>query len=196
VVIIPPPRRICNGRCLYVCLSVCLLPTLRKYFWTDLQELFKEGWQGPMKKTIKFWWRSGSRIRIATLVRRALAEVCTVPVLLVMHVFDLILLVGWCGLMRKPSSERQNHGDATAAPEPTNLEYRLPRLTAISRSRQEHSKKCDLAALPSSGLQVQLLQVCIEWRKKIEPVTTVSQSERCHVLHKVVQRHVYGARDL
>ena len=36
---------------------------------------------------IKFWWRSGSRIwiRIATLVRRALAGVCTVPVLLVPH---------------------------------------------------------------------------------------------------------------
>jgi len=40
---------------------------------------------------VKFWWRSGSRIRIqiqihiriATLVRRALAEVCTVPELLV-----------------------------------------------------------------------------------------------------------------
>ena len=37
----------------------------------------------------KFWWRSGSRIRIwiriATLVRRALAEVGTVPVLLVYY---------------------------------------------------------------------------------------------------------------
>jgi len=34
---------------------------------------------------VKFWWRSGSRIRIriATLVRRALAEVYTVLVLLV-----------------------------------------------------------------------------------------------------------------
>jgi len=38
---------------------------------------------GPMNK---FQWRSGSRIRIATLVRRDLAEVCTVPVLLVDHV--------------------------------------------------------------------------------------------------------------
>ena len=39
---------------------------------------------GPMNK---FWSRYGSgiriRIRIATLVRRALAEVCTVPVLVV-----------------------------------------------------------------------------------------------------------------
>ena len=35
----------------------------------------------------KFWWQSGSRIRIqiATLVRRGLAEVCTVPVLLVLY---------------------------------------------------------------------------------------------------------------
>jgi len=34
---------------------------------------------------IKFWWRSGSRIRIriSTLVRRALEGKCTVPVLLV-----------------------------------------------------------------------------------------------------------------
>jgi len=35
------------------------------------------------KQMIKFWWQSGSQIRIATLVRHALAEVCTVPVLLV-----------------------------------------------------------------------------------------------------------------
>jgi len=44
----------------------------------------------PMKKIIKFLWRSGSgsgSIRIATLVRRALAEVCTVPVLVVQNVF-------------------------------------------------------------------------------------------------------------
>ena len=49
---------------------------------------------GPINKImIKFWWRSGSgiririRIRIATLVRRALAEVCTDPVLLVHFYF-------------------------------------------------------------------------------------------------------------
>ena len=36
---------------------------------------------------MKFLWRSGSRIKIqiATLVRRGLAEVCTVPVLLVLY---------------------------------------------------------------------------------------------------------------
>jgi len=33
------------------------------------------------EQMIKFWWRSRSRIRIR--VRHALAEVCTVPVLLV-----------------------------------------------------------------------------------------------------------------
>jgi len=43
---------------------------------------------------ITFWWRSGSRIRIqiririATLVRRILAEVCTVKMLLVMYFCD------------------------------------------------------------------------------------------------------------
>jgi len=45
---------------------------------------------------VKFWLRSGSRIgiriRVATLVRRALAEVCTVPVLLVLHVYVTILI--------------------------------------------------------------------------------------------------------
>ena len=35
------------------------------------------------EQMIKFWWQSGSRIRIMTLVRHALAQVCTVPVLLV-----------------------------------------------------------------------------------------------------------------
>jgi len=48
-----------------------------------MHEIFKEGWQWTSEQRIKFWWRYGSRIRIATLVRRALAEVCTVPVYLV-----------------------------------------------------------------------------------------------------------------
>ena len=70
--------------CLFVCLSVCLLATLRKNFPTDLHEIFREGWQWASEQTAKFWWRSGSgiriRIRIATLVRRTLAEVYSVPV--------------------------------------------------------------------------------------------------------------------
>jgi len=79
-------EEICNHRCLSVCLSVS---NLRKNFRTDLHEIFMEGWQWAIEQMIKFWWRSGSRIwiririRIATLVRRVLAEVCTVPVLLV-----------------------------------------------------------------------------------------------------------------
>jgi len=85
--LLPPPRRICNRRCLFVCLSVCLLATLRKNFKTDLHEMCREGWQWISKQMIKFWWRSRSGIRIwiciATLVRRALAEVCTLPVLLI-----------------------------------------------------------------------------------------------------------------
>ena len=56
----------------------------------DLREMFREGWQWACEQLIKFWWRSGSRIWIriciATLVRRALAEVCTVPMLLVIVV--------------------------------------------------------------------------------------------------------------
>jgi len=47
---------------------------------------------GQLNK-IKFWWRSGSgiRIRIATLVRRALADVCTVPVLLVNYLINMLI---------------------------------------------------------------------------------------------------------
>jgi len=74
--------------CLSVCLYVRLLATLRKNVQTDLLEIFRVGRQWTSEQTIKFWWRSGSgiRIRIETLVRRALAEVCTVPVLLVSNI--------------------------------------------------------------------------------------------------------------
>jgi len=56
----------------------------------DLHEIFREGWQWVSEQKIKFWWQSGLwiriliRIRIATLVRSALVEICTVPVLLVL----------------------------------------------------------------------------------------------------------------
>jgi len=71
-----------------VCLFVSLY--VSKNFQTDLHKIFREGC--PWATLIKFWWRSGSariririwiriRMRIATLVRRALVEVCTVPVL-------------------------------------------------------------------------------------------------------------------
>jgi len=74
--------------CLSVCLYVCLLATLRKNVQTDLREIYRVGRQWTSEQIIKFWWRSGSgiRIRIETLVRRALAEVCTVPVLLVSNI--------------------------------------------------------------------------------------------------------------
>jgi len=50
--------------------------------------MFREGWQWASEQTIKFRWRSRTdspdgATDIATLVRRALAEVCTVPVFLV-----------------------------------------------------------------------------------------------------------------
>ena len=61
---------------LFVCLFVCLLAALCKNFQTDLHEIFRESWQWANEQMIKVWWRSGSRvrirIRIATLVRRAL----------------------------------------------------------------------------------------------------------------------------
>ena len=66
-------------------LCVCMLVTFCKNCQTDLHDIFREGWQWASEQMIKFWWQSGSqiRIRIATLVRHAFAEVCTVPVLLV-----------------------------------------------------------------------------------------------------------------
>jgi len=74
----------------FVGLFVCLLVSnFAQKLRTDSHEIFREGWQWTNKQTAKFWWRSGLRIRIriririATLIKRALAEVCTVPVLLV-----------------------------------------------------------------------------------------------------------------
>ena len=52
----PPPRRICNRRCLFV----CLLATLHKNFPTDLHDILREGWQWANEQMIRFWWRSGS----------------------------------------------------------------------------------------------------------------------------------------
>jgi len=68
---------------------VCLLATLRKNFGTDLHEIFREGWSWAIEQMTTFSCRSRTDspddgIDITTLVRRALAEVCTVPVLLVL----------------------------------------------------------------------------------------------------------------
>jgi len=66
-----------------VCLSVSNFAKklLNGFTWNFQRRL------ASSEQTIKFWWRSGIQIqiRIATLVRCALAEVCTVPVLLVVH---------------------------------------------------------------------------------------------------------------
>jgi len=55
-----------------VCLSVCLFLSVsnfaQKKFRTDLHGIFREGWQWANEQL--------------TLLRRALAEICTVPVLL------------------------------------------------------------------------------------------------------------------
>jgi len=40
---LPAPRGMCNRRCLSVCLSVS-----NENFRTDLYEIFREGWHGPM----------------------------------------------------------------------------------------------------------------------------------------------------
>ena len=59
----------------------------------DLHEIFREDWQWASEQMIKFWWRSQTdsphgRTDIVTLVRRALAEVCSVPMLLVSYCTD------------------------------------------------------------------------------------------------------------
>jgi len=50
----------------------------------DLHEIFREGWQWANEQMTKFWWQYESQIRIQIRikVRRTLAEVCTVPLLL------------------------------------------------------------------------------------------------------------------
>jgi len=67
-----------------VCLSVCLFVS---NFAQKLRNGFAWNFQWRLERAseqmIKFWWRSGSGINIMTLLRRALVEVCTVPVLLV-----------------------------------------------------------------------------------------------------------------
>jgi len=67
---------------------------LNGFAWNFGRRLAMDQW------TIKLWWRSGPRIwirmLIATLGRRALAEVCTVPVLLVCTLSYLFIAL-WCG---------------------------------------------------------------------------------------------------
>jgi len=40
----------------FVCLSVCLLATLRKHFQTDLHESYRKGCQWADDQLIKFLW--------------------------------------------------------------------------------------------------------------------------------------------
>ena len=79
--------------------------TLRKNFETDLHEIFREGKQWPIEQMVKFWWWSGSWIwiLIVTLLRRTLAEVCIVAVLLV----NIWLQVGCSCTTIKPTWVRR-----------------------------------------------------------------------------------------
>jgi len=73
------------------CLFVCLLATLRKNFQTDFHEIFREGWQWAVEQILNF----DIAIRITDpdsdpnpdpdrdIGKTALAEICTVPVLLI-----------------------------------------------------------------------------------------------------------------
>jgi len=40
----------------YVFVILCLLATLRTNFQTDLDEIFREGWQWASEQIITFWW--------------------------------------------------------------------------------------------------------------------------------------------
>jgi len=82
---LPPPRRSCFCRCLFV----CLLATLALCAKTSERICVK--FSGKVEQTVKFLCRSRTDLPddgtdIATLLRRALAEVCTVPVLPVFSV--------------------------------------------------------------------------------------------------------------
>jgi len=133
----PRQGRLCFRHVLSVCLSVCLLATLRKNFWTDLHEIFREVCNGPVNKLLNFsgdpdhrqdagivfrirynWeirkvvglstdcaaLRWTAAIAIATVTsfrhrsttdshnRLALAEVCTVPLLLLNHFIGIVIL--------------------------------------------------------------------------------------------------------
>jgi len=50
----------CQGGYVFVAVCSCLLATMRKNFWTDLYEIFREGWQWVSEQMIKFRWRFGS----------------------------------------------------------------------------------------------------------------------------------------
>jgi len=103
---LPPPRRLCFRRCFF--LSVCLLATLRKtskricmkFSWrvgsdwpmNERLHLGGDPYPGariPIRIRIRIW----IRIHIVTVIRRALAEVCTVPVLLVAIYYRLAFKV-------------------------------------------------------------------------------------------------------
>jgi len=55
VIITSAKEDMCFRRCLFVCLSVSLLATLRKNFQTDVHESFGEGWPRANEQTAKFW---------------------------------------------------------------------------------------------------------------------------------------------
>jgi len=87
----------------YVFVVVCLtVSNLVQKFPNRFAWNFREGWQWASEQIINFWWRSKSQIRIriwiciATLVRCALVEVCTVPVVLVIIV---IIITDWLILL-------------------------------------------------------------------------------------------------
>jgi len=113
---------------LFVCLSVCLFVS---NFAQKLPNGFAWNFQrklavGHWKKMVKFWWRYGWEIRIririciATPIKRASAEVCTVPVLLVVVVvfvvwmrFSLKFAIAACrDCFSFPAQSRSSHCEA------------------------------------------------------------------------------------
>ena len=90
---------LCQGE--YVFVVVCLtVSNLVQKFPNRFAWNFRECWQWASEQIINFWWQSKSQIRIwiciVTLVRCALVEVCTVPVVLVIIV---IIITDWLILL-------------------------------------------------------------------------------------------------
>ena len=101
--LLPPPRRICNRRYLFVCLSVCE-QLCAKTSERICMKFSGKVWQWFSEQMIKFWWRSRSRIHFATV-----AELCIVPVLLV-----YIVIIAYHSPPLPPNRHHRSNDDCMA----------------------------------------------------------------------------------
>ena len=70
-------------------LFVCFLATLRRNSQTDLHEIFREGWQWITEQRLNFGGDPDPYPNRHQSLRRALEEVCTVP----LHTSSILFLL-------------------------------------------------------------------------------------------------------